>query len=84
MFIHTYDLKRDEDGTGGGPWHVAAFTLRKNPENYNQIIEWCYKIFGPPGFNALTYQTRWKDEIFYGEVLFSRKEDLEWFVLRWS
>lgn len=81
MFIHTYDLKRDEDGTGEGPWHVAAFTL---PKNYNEIIEWCYQVFGTPGFNHLTYQTRWKDEIFYGEVYFNRKEDLEWFVLRWS
>ena len=81
MFIHTYDLKRDEDGTGEGPWHVAAFTL---PKNYPEIQKWCHVTFGSPGFNHLTYQTRWKDEIFYGEVYFSRKKDLEWFVLRWS
>lgn len=81
MFIHTYDLKRDEDGSGEGPWHIAAFTL---PKHYNSIIEWCYTTFGQPGFNHLTHQTRWKDEIFYGEVYFSRKEDLTWFMLRWS
>ena len=81
MFVHTYDLKADLDGEGEGPWHVGAFTL---PKNYNEIQEWCHAVFGSPGFNHLTHQTRWKDEIFYGEVYFIDQKDLEWFVLRWS
>jgi hypothetical protein len=78
MFIHTYDLKKDVDGCGGGPWHVAAFT---NPKNYYEIAEWCHKTFGEPGYHDKP--TRWKDDIYYGEISFRNKEDLEWFMLRW-
>lgn len=80
MFIHTYDLKKDVDGSGGGPWHVAAFA---SPTNYYEIAEWCNKVFGPGGYHD-TPQARWKDDIFYGEAWFKNKEDLEWFVLRWE
>ena len=80
MFIHTYELMKDADGSGGGPWHVAAFTA---PRSYREIVEWCLKTFGPAGYHD-TPQARWKNDIFYGEVYFSRQEDLEWFVLRWS
>jgi hypothetical protein len=81
MFIHTYDLKEDTDGGGDGPWHVAAFAL---PKNYKSIIEWCYQTFGTPDWNHLTKQTRWKNQIFYGEVYFCREEDLVLFLLRWA
>lgn len=81
MFIHTYDLKKDEDGVGEGPWHVAAFTC---PRHYHVIQEWCHRTFGPDRVDHNTHQLRWKDQIYYGEVYFSRKEDLTWFVLRWS
>lgn len=80
MFIHIYNLKKDVDGCGGGPWHVAAFTA---PRNYREIVEWCNKVFGPGGYHD-TPQARWKDDIFYGEAWFKNKEDLEWFVLRWE
>lgn len=81
MFIHTYQLKKDADGSGGGPWHVAAFTA---PKYYREIVEWCLKAFGPAGWHDTTPQARWKNDIFYGEVYFKNKEDLEWFVLRWA
>ena len=81
MFIHTYQQKKDVDGSGGGPWHVAAFTA---PKYYYEIGEWCYATFGPSGFNADTQQARWLDDIYYGEAHFRDKEDLEWFVLRWA
>lgn len=82
MFIHTYTQKNyDAWNPEIEKWHVAAFTL---PKNHNDMYDWCYKTFGQPGFNNLTHKTRWGDEIRHGEVYFSRKEDLEWFVLRWS
>ncbi len=81
MFIHTYQLKKDADGSGGGPWHVAAFTA---PRSYREIVEWCLKTFGPAGWHDDIPQARWKDDIFYGEVYFSHEKDLSWFVLRWS
>ena len=82
MFIHTYTHKNyDSLAPEIERWHVAAFTL---PKDYYEIYDWCYHTFGPSGFNHLTHQTRWADEIRHGEAYFSRKEDLEWFVLRWS
>lgn len=80
MFIHTYQQIKDwRDAT---PWHVAAFMT---PKEYRpEMTRWCYKTFGPPGMNHLTKQIRWKDGIQYGEVYFNRKEDLEWFLLRWA
>ena len=81
MFIHTYTQKKlpHEEGI---EWYVASF---KTPgENRKEITKWCYNTFGAPGVNHNTHQTRWKDSINWGEAIFSRKEDLEWFVLRWS
>jgi len=81
MFIHTYTQPTDwrDNETS---WHVAAFMTPK--ENRKEITKWCYKTFGPPGFRHLTHDTRWKDSIQYGEVYFSREQDLSWFSLRWS
>jgi len=80
MFVHTYDLKADLDDTGEGPWNVVAFNL---PKNYNEIQKWWHTVFGSPSFNHFIHQTRWEDDIIYGKVYFSRKEDLEWFMLKW-
>ena len=83
MFIHTYehtDNVLDFDRV----WHVAAF---KQPTKWREVEEmenWCYKTFGPTEFNHLTYEQRWKNDIRFGEVSFKRKQDLEWFVLKWS
>jgi hypothetical protein len=81
MFIHTYETTKDFL-TDKPRKYVAAFESKR--ENRAEITQWCYKAFGPPGFNHLTFETRWKDSINWGEVYFSRKEDLEWFVLKWS
>ncbi len=80
MFIHTYIQMKD--WRGADEWRVAAFLTPK--ENRSEITKWCYKTYGAPGMNHLTHQIRWKDSIRYGEVYFSRQEDLEWFLLRWS
>ena len=82
MFIHTYDLIKDVLYSSEGSWYIAAFETPR--QNRPEITKWCYKTFGAPGMNHLTKQIRWKDGILYGEIYFSRKEDLEWFVLRWS
>lgn len=81
MYIHTYETASDFL-TDKPCKYVAAFESKR--ENRAEITQWCYKSFGPAGFRHLTNETRWKDSIQWGEVYFSRKEDLEWFVLRWS
>lgn len=81
MFIHTYETTSDFL-TDKPCKYVAAFTLQKGM--LESMTEWCHVTFGPEGYQPLTHETRWKNDIFYGEVFFSRKEDLEWFVLRWS
>lgn len=81
MFIHAYETTSDFL-TDKPCKYVAAF--KSNKENRSEITRWCYEAFGPPGWQPNIYQTRWKDSIQWGELYFSRKEDLEWFVLRWS
>lgn len=81
MFIHTYTQKNNMRGFHEN-WHVAAFTLQK--DMLGPMTKWCYETFGNSGYHPLTDEYRWSDDIRYGEVQFSRKEDLEWFVLRWS
>ena len=66
----------------GNTWHVAAFKAKR--EQRPEITRWCYKTYGEPGYNYNTHELRWKDSIQYGEIYFSRLEDLEWFVLRWA
>lgn len=73
MYIDSYDFN---------DWHMAAFESKK--EGRAEMTKWCYHTFGPPGFRHLTHDTRWKDGIQFGEIYFARKQDLEWFVLRWS
>lgn len=81
MFIHDYQCFGT---TSDEEWYVAAF---KQPTKVNDVVDirnWCYSAFGEPGFNHLTHQYRWKDNINYGEVYFSSKEDLLMFKLGWS
>ena len=81
MFIHTYETNSDFL-TDKPCKYVAAFESKR--ENRAEIQKWCHKTFGPSGYLPLTHETRWKNSITWGEVYFSRIEDLEWFVLRWS
>lgn len=73
MFIHSYEFNN---------WHMATFESIK--EKRPVLTKWCYEVFGPPGHQHLTHETRWKDGIQFGEIYFARKADLEWFILRWS
>ena len=86
MFIHTYEtpaLVINFD-TEVCLWYVAAFKQLTKVDDVVAMKQWCWKTFGEPEFNHLTFQTRWKDRIEYGEVSFSRKQDLEWFILRYQ
>jgi len=76
MFIHTYDEYWDQGHA------VAAFSTSKDA--VAEIRKWCYNVYGPPGYNHLTAQIRWKDYIDHGEVLFDKREDLSLFLLKWS
>lgn len=81
MFVHTYEKTMDMrvfDET----WYVAAF--KTNKENRAEIQRWCYKTYGQSGYHPLQDHVRWKDSIQYGEIYFNNKQDLEWFVLKWS
>lgn len=84
MFIHTYEVPVDVVNFKGEVWYVAAFKQITKVDAVVEMKKWCWKAFGKPGHNDLTYETRWKDGVAYGEIYFSRKQDLEWFVLRWS
>jgi hypothetical protein len=79
MQINTYetDNKHDEK------WYVATFFKTKQ-EQRTEITRWCYKTYGEEGYNYNTYDLRWRDNIQNGEINFSRKSDLEWFLLRWQ
>ena len=83
MFIHTYETNSDFL-TDSPCKYVAAFKQLTKVDAVVEMKKWCWETFGEPGHNHLTFQTRWKDSIEYGEVFFNRKEDLEWFVLRWQ
>lgn len=84
MFIHAYEIPVDVLNSDDQTWYIAAFKQMTKVDDVVEMKKWCWKTFGEPEFNHLTFQTRWKDSIEYGEVYFSRKQDLEWFVLKWS
>ena len=82
MFVHAYEsvlLYKH----GPTHWYIAAFQNHKQVD-LGAIRRWCYQTYGVPGIHVDTDEIRWQDNIKFGEVRFSRKEDLEWFVLRWS
>ena len=81
MFIRTRIVKNCDPLAPEKSFHRAEFTL---PKNYREIIDWCHATYGAPGFLLDGKQTRWADDIWYGEVYFRDKEDLVLFVLRWS
>ena len=79
MFIHSYPNTNEL----GDPVYIAAFAklpLLKNRE----IRAWCYETYGWPGYQAANDFTRWRDDIAFGEVEFTRESDLALFLLRWS
>lgn len=86
MFIRTYEEEmRYQVTTLGKTWWVAIFMLLPHQvDKVVEIQEWCYEAFGQPGYHPLTGQMRWEEAVRYGEVRFMNKQDLEWFVMRWS
>ncbi len=81
MVIHSYHFNTNRRG-----WdevcHVAEFLAKKSDRP--EITRWCYRTFGTPGYQVVTDEIRWKDSIQYGKIIFSRSQDLEWFVLKWA
>lgn len=64
--------------------YVAAFnTWGKNLRNglIHDIRAWCTQAYGPTSNND---DSRWKDDIIWGEVRFRDEADLVAFLLRWS
>ena len=54
----------------------------------SEIHQWCYNNFGP-GLGTYRFKNsssiyRWINNIEFGEVKFSDKKDLDWFVLKWN
>lgn len=85
MLIHTYEEDRKHPVGGfNETWWVAAFKMPRYGSQVDEMRAWCYKTFGQSGYHPLTDEFRWRDDIPYGEVRFSRKQDLEWFVIKWS
>lgn len=84
MFIHAYEVPVDVLNFDDEVWYVAAFNQPHKVDEVLAMTKWCHQTFGESGHNHLTCQTRWKDEIVYGEVYFKNKDDLLMFVLRWS
>lgn len=50
-------------------------------DEYNQIIEWCTKHFGPHPAKADAW-SRW--HVGLGMIHFRDSKDYEWYMLRWS
>jgi hypothetical protein len=81
MIVHSHQSAMNYRGHNE-VWHVAEFLSKKT--NRPDIARWCYRSFGPAGYQAMTDEIRWQDSIQYGKIVFSREQDLAWFLLRWS
>ena len=53
-----------------------------------EIRQWCYDMFGPGlgehRIDESPFIHRWVDDVEWGEIKFSREEDLGLFLLRWG
>ena len=63
-------------------YHVAAFNawgsaLRSEQQLRLDMRAWCQQTFGKD-------DTRWKDDITFGEVRFKDEMDLALFLLKWT
>ena len=81
MHIHSYLMTSAYQPNG--PRWMAAFT-NKNIDITQEIQQWCYNAFGPPGFKVNTDEIRWTDGAVRGEIIFGREEDLMLFMLKWQ
>lgn len=70
------------------PYWVVAFSLDTLTEkDLQDMTRWCYNMFGP-GLGEYRVENspfihRWINDIKWGELRFSREDDLYWFILRW-
>lgn len=74
-----------------GPYWCVAWPMGLlDAEQRHHLFFWCYENFGP-GLGQLRagpvqtscFVHRWVDDIEWGELRFSRDEDLTLFQLRW-
>lgn len=80
MHIHHYPIPR----TGCDRIRYMAAFNKQLPHRTTEIRRWCFESFGPPGYLSHIDETRWQDDVKYGEIVFQREEDLTLFLLRWS
>jgi hypothetical protein len=73
MFIHHYPIPR----TGCDRIRYMASFSQVDPKKVKAIRQWCFEAFGQAG-------GRWQDDVYHGEIVFQREDDLMLFVLRWS
>ena len=63
--------------------NLPSTTCRDEMRMNNEMLRWCQQEFGSTGrFDDGV--PRWNNDISWGEVSFSDKKDLEWFLLRWA
>lgn len=86
MFVHHYQTNYFATGRrNDAPVHVAAFQHSQfRADEQHKIRQWCYETFGSSGYLVNTDEVRWIDSIHFGEIEFSREEDLAVFLLKWS
>lgn len=75
--MHTYQEPSSR------PWVVAFEHTIPKMDSVDQIREWCYNAYGIPA-RPNNRDSRWEDDIWWGEIRFKHEEDLMLFVLRWS
>jgi hypothetical protein len=81
MFIRHYVMDSQDDMKR----YAAVFPASEIPVTKTlEILRWCHKTFGKPGYCPLTVEARWEEHARYGEVIFYRESDLIMFLLRWE
>jgi len=69
---------------------TAYFGLATDHTKFDaaEIRKWCYDMFGPGlgehRVESSPFIHRWVDDVEWGEIKFSREEDLGLFLLKWG
>lgn len=75
--MHTY---QDQSS---GAWVAAFYQPPPKIDYVDQVREWCYNTYGIPA-RPNNLDSRWEDDLWWGEIRFKHEEDLVLFVMRWS
>lgn len=75
-----------------GPDHAKyVVQLHISPINsvdkLHEIIEWCYRTYGSPGWRTDTYEVVWTaggGKYPTREIMFNKESNMALFILRWS